>query len=73
MGQLTFEGVSAEDAKRLAARFKLKTGDVYDASYPPKYSSDELSRVQTTGGARPQLSTAVDTDRAVVDEQVVFK
>lgn len=31
MGQLTFEGVSPEDAKRLAARFKLKTGDVYDA------------------------------------------
>lgn len=73
MGRLEFVGLRDSDAEMLAKRFRLKPGDVYDASYVKEYQSKELFPLRTTGGTRAMLETHPDRENRVVNLKVVFK
>jgi outer membrane protein assembly factor BamA len=47
MGTVAFAGLPSGDAQALARKWKLKTGDVYDASYPGTFRVAELKAYMT--------------------------
>jgi outer membrane protein assembly factor BamA len=73
MGTVQVEGVRESDAAALVKKWRLKPGDVYDTSYERAFQLEELARLRTSSGARPQLLTEVDQAQQVVNVKIVFK
>jgi outer membrane protein assembly factor BamA len=73
MGRLEFAGIRESDAEMLARRFRLKQGDVFDASYVREFQSKELLPLKTTSGARASVQMNVDRATSLVHLQIVFK
>jgi outer membrane protein insertion porin family len=73
MGTVQVEGVRESDAAALVKKWRLKPGDVYDASYERQFQVEELGTLRTSTGARPNLQTEVDQAQHVVNVKIVFK
>jgi outer membrane protein assembly factor BamA len=59
MGTLTFPDLPEADAARLIKKWTIKAGDVFDGSYPSRFTSDEIRPLQNTGhlpkSLRPEM------------------
>jgi outer membrane protein assembly factor BamA len=56
MGKLIFKGLTEADAKSLEQRWKLKSGDVFDSSYPSRFlQTDARAEMQKIMAARQSL------------------
>jgi outer membrane protein assembly factor BamA len=63
MGEFSIEGTSA--AASLKGKWKLKAGDVYDASYLMEFMRAQMRfAVSTVGGQTPKIQTSVQPDRS---------
>ena len=72
MGTVSFTGVPPGDAAELARRWRLKSGDVYDAEYPTEFYSKEIVPRVPRGTKPPQRQTAIDTPQRLVHVRYVF-
>jgi outer membrane protein insertion porin family len=71
MGDIVVTGVSESDANKLKEKWKLKQGDVFDASYPNEYMKDVLSK---TGKAKEYgISVKLDRENKIVNLTIAFK
>jgi outer membrane protein assembly factor BamA len=73
MGTLQFAGITESDAATLHGKWRLKAGDVYDASYATRYQLEELSPLRTRSGGRASMEINIDRANRVVNLRVVFK
>jgi outer membrane protein assembly factor BamA len=75
MGTLAFPGVSQDDAARLAKKWKIQAGDVFDGSYPRKFMADEILPLQNSGklprNLRPEM--VLDAGARLVNVSFVVK
>lgn len=71
MGDITITGASESDANKLKEKWKLKPGDVFDASYPTSYMDDVLSK--TGRGKQYGISVKLDRENKTVNLTVTFK
>ena len=72
MGTLQFAGIKAADADYLAKQWRLKPGDVFDASYVAKYRADVLRDVQARARVVAKIELGLDRASGVVNVRVVF-
>jgi outer membrane protein assembly factor BamA len=71
MGALTVAGLPAADAERLKAKWKLRAGEVYDASYVEGFLKTALSDVLKPG-ARPHITIGVNPDQQKLTADVTI-
>jgi outer membrane protein assembly factor BamA len=73
MGVVTFAGLSPADAAELTKKWRLKSGDVYDASYLATYRLEHLRGLRGAGGAPVRFTPELRIDRVrhVVDVRFV--
>jgi outer membrane protein assembly factor BamA len=71
-GTLTFPGLSPDAVQTLTKRWRLKTGDVFDATYPSQFYSDEIGPRLRQGAPSPAFQTQVDEQNRVVNVRYVF-
>jgi hypothetical protein len=70
MGTFTISGLPAGTAERLTKRWKLKKGDVYDASYLNEFMKTDVSPALPVSGGRPpkvQFNIKPDRSAHIVD------
>jgi outer membrane protein assembly factor BamA len=72
MGAVEFSGVSDADAAVLAQRWRLKPGEIFDASYPQKFVSEEINPRMPRGSKPPVAQTRADTVGRTVSVRFVF-
>lgn len=75
-GSVEFAGGAAPHADALVRGWRLKPGDIYDASYPARFGTDEVGRrIQRSAGPNPRLSIEehVDEERRLVYVRFVVK
>jgi outer membrane protein assembly factor BamA len=75
-GAIEFVGLPPVDASSLQARWRLRSGDIYDASYPDQFMYTEIVpyRRRTAPSAAPAvLQTHVDAQKLTVDVRFVFR
>ena len=73
MGTLQFAGITDADAAMLQGKWRLKAGDVYDASYAKRYQLEELTPLRTQSGGRASMEINIDIANRLVNPRVVFK
>jgi outer membrane protein assembly factor BamA len=71
-GTLELVGLSAADSETLRKGWKLKTNDIFDASYPSDYVSKELRPRLKSGTPFPAMQTQVDEQNRLVNVRIVF-
>ncbi|HET8674654.1 MAG TPA: POTRA domain-containing protein [Blastocatellia bacterium] len=71
MGDVTVTGVSESDANKLKEKWKLKPGDVFDASYPEDYMSNVLSKADKS--RHYGISMKYDRENKIVNVAVAIK
>lgn len=54
MGSIAFAGFSDRDAQELTKKWRLKSGDVYDADYPIEFRRDHVLPLVSNGGGSTQ-------------------
>jgi len=65
MGTLSISGVPAGTSERLSKRWKLKKGDVYDASYLKEFMRAEVfPALPISGGRPPKVQFNIKPDRS---------
>jgi outer membrane protein assembly factor BamA len=72
MGTIVFPGIPPGPAKRLHAAWKLKPGDVFDASYGSEYSKKEAGRILASEHMRctsAGVKNIPDSQKKTVDVQ----
>jgi len=68
-GTVDFAGFSDRDVQDLRKKWRLKTGDVFDADYPLDFSRDHL--MPSGGGTMPAVENRVDAPGRVVNIRFV--
>jgi hypothetical protein len=71
MGTLEVLGFSERDAETISRRWRLKPGDVYDASYADDFSAKELQPFRRPGGPPLAVQFQVDSSAGVVNVRIV--
>jgi outer membrane protein assembly factor BamA len=71
MGSLEVVGFPERDAETISRRWRLKAGDVYDASYPGEFSVKELQPFRRPGQPPPAVQFEVDPSKGVINVRVV--
>jgi outer membrane protein assembly factor BamA len=71
-GTLAFTGLAPEATETLTKRWRLKAGDVFDASYPAKFYTDDIGPRLPRGVKPPSLQSQVDEQNRVVNIKYVF-
>ncbi len=75
MGTVEFQGVSANDAAALKEKWRLKTGEVYDAVYIDQFFRQDaaliLSRLYQERGLAQKTSAPVDIRRDVNRQSLI--
>ena len=66
LGELTFTGMSDEDAAALRTKWKLKAGDIYDEAYIRQFRSEN-----GTPTRRLTVEPAIDAARKIIDLKIV--
>jgi outer membrane protein assembly factor BamA len=72
MGTLEFLGIAPSDAAAFAKRWRLKSGDVYDASYAQDFSSKDLAPRLPAGARYPTFQMETDATTRVVNVRFLF-
>ena len=72
MGTLTFPGLDAAGAAALTKAWRLKAGDVYDASYSDTFVTDVIRPRLRPGTKPPNVRLGVPEDAHVVNVAIVF-
>jgi outer membrane protein assembly factor BamA len=72
MGTVEVHGFSERDAATLSSRWRLKPGDIYDASYSDEFSSKELAPLRRAGKPT-SLQYDVDPTAGVVNVRIVLQ
>ena len=76
MGNFQVSGVQAAIADRLKSRWRLKTGDVFDGSYPGEFTNKELLLAFEGTGKVPlkfRVTTVPNREVHVVDVSYRFE
>ena len=76
MGTFEVTGVSDTDAADLRAKWRLKPGEVFNASYPPKYRSEEIRDLLRRGSLatrKANIVSRVDPDKQIVNVRLAFE
>jgi outer membrane protein assembly factor BamA len=64
MGEFSVKGVPVETGERLKTRWKLKSGDIYDASYMAEFVKTQMGpALGAYGGKGSKIQTSVRPDR----------
>jgi outer membrane protein assembly factor BamA len=64
MGEFSVKGVPMQTAERLKSRWKLKSGDIYDASYMSEFLKTQMGQaLGASGGKTQKIQTSVRPDR----------
>jgi outer membrane protein assembly factor BamA len=71
-GTLTFPGLAPDAVEILTKRWRLKTGDIFDATYPSLFVSQEIHPRLRQGTAPAAFQTQVDEQNRVVNVRYVF-
>ncbi|HVG31021.1 MAG TPA: POTRA domain-containing protein [Pyrinomonadaceae bacterium] len=71
MGELKITGLAEADAEKLRARWTLRAGEVFDATYYEDFLKKNLSSV-IQPGARPQVTMFVKPDREKLTADVNY-
>ena len=71
MGTLSFPGLDAAGAAALTKEWRLKPGDVYNASYPEKFAVDAIRPRLRPGTKPPNFRFGVDQDKHLVNVEIV--
>jgi outer membrane protein assembly factor BamA len=74
MGELEITGLPDADVADLRKRWRLKAGEMYDASYADQFHSDVILPWQRRSGPSPKklsIQARVDPGRRVVDVRLV--
>jgi outer membrane protein assembly factor BamA len=71
-GTLTFSGLAPDAAATLTKRWRLKAGDVFDASYPTQFYVDEIQPRLRQGTTPPRVQSQLDQENRVVNMNYVF-
>ncbi len=73
MGVVTFSGLSTGTASRLMKAWKLKPGDVFDASYAGEFLMQSFSKIQASEGircSRVDFEYNPDDQKTIVDVRI---
>lgn len=76
MGTLEFVGLAERDAANLQKKWRLKAGDVFDASSAEQFESDEifpLNRREPASAKRVAMEMRGDPEKRTVDVRIVLK
>jgi outer membrane protein assembly factor BamA len=74
MGNLVIAGLSEGDTNRLKEKWKLRTGDVYDASYLRDFIKEVIFKGGVAGGnKRVEEESRLDREKLTVDVSINFK
>ncbi len=64
MGEFSAKGVPVQTAERLKSRWKLRSGDIYDASYMKEFLKTQMGTALVgSDGKTPKIQTTVRPDR----------
>ena len=72
MGTVEFPGLVPGDAAGLLARWQLKAGDVFDASYPDRFMDEEIVPRIPRGARMPAIESRADQQNRVIHVRYVF-
>lgn len=72
MGALEVLGFSERDGETLSKRWRLKPGDIFDASHADEFSAKELAPLRRTGKPA-ELQYHVDPSAGVVNVRIVLQ
>ena len=76
MGQVYFDGVSDRAAAALFKKWKLKPGDIYDATYPRDFLKNTAGKEVALAGSSYHTSTMkqeADTNTLTVNLHIQFR
>jgi outer membrane protein assembly factor BamA len=76
MGQVYFDGVSDRAAAALLKKWKLKPGDIYDATYPLDFLKNTAGKEAALAGSSYHTSTMkqeADTNTLIVNLHIQFR
>jgi outer membrane protein insertion porin family len=76
MGTLEFVGIAERDAANLQKKWRLKAGDVFDASYVDQFQTDEifpLHRRDASAAKRIVMEMRTDPEKRAVDVGFLLK
>jgi outer membrane protein assembly factor BamA len=73
MGTLTFPGLPDGDAARLARRWRLKPGDIYDEAVQYEFFATELPRLRGPNGTAARGRIDYDRTAHLVNVRIVFE
>jgi outer membrane protein assembly factor BamA len=73
MGKLTITGLGEAEMKKAEGLFKLKPGDIYDASYLNEYGSILAKNGLVKPGTAVNAESKADLARLAVDVQITLK
>ena len=73
MGNLTITGLSEGDTNRIRERWKLRSGDVYDASYLREFVKNVVIMGRLNGGKKVGFGDKADRQKLTVDVTLEFK
>jgi hypothetical protein len=71
-GTTTFPGLSAADAATLSKQWRLRPGDVFDATYPDLFLDEEIFPRLPRGAKPPVMESQIDAQKGVVNVKFVF-
>ncbi len=72
MGSLTFSGLDPAGTATLSKEWRLKPGEVYDAEYPGKFTSEKIHPRLRPGVKPPALRLALDQEKRLVNVEIAF-
>lgn len=72
LGTVSFQGLGPKDADLLGQLWKLKTGDVFDASYPDQFFAEQIRPRLRPGATSPRIQLQLDQPNRLVNVSVVF-
>lgn len=72
MGALALRGFSDDEANRLKDRWKMQTGDVFDALYPSDFLKKNLREIMSPGAAPKDIKADIKPDQQTLTVDVII-
>jgi outer membrane protein insertion porin family len=72
LGSVSFPGLGPKETELLAQLWKLKAGDVFDATYPDQFFAEQIRPRLRPGAAPPAIQLQLDQPNRLVNVRVAF-